>query len=57
MESDEEFFAERARQERAAAKASNDRPKKKSHLELAEAYQELSAALKAAHQPSLRSPG
>jgi hypothetical protein len=43
METDQEFFAHRAKH-RAAAEGAEDMPARKAHLELAAGYLELSAA-------------
>jgi hypothetical protein len=56
MESDQEFFAHRAKQERAAAEDAEDMRARKAHLELAAGYLEISNALETAHRPTLVRP-
>ena len=45
MESDRVFFARRADEERAAAAEARDKNAKQSHLQLADDYERMSAAL------------
>ncbi len=53
MNSDEEYFAQLADDERVAAELAKDSDAREVHLELAEEHDELSAALERAHRPSL----
>lgn len=54
MKSDKEFFAHCAEQERAAARRSSDDRMRKTHLERANAYDDLSRALDEAQRPTLK---
>jgi hypothetical protein len=53
MKSDEDYFANRAEEERLAAEQADDGRARKAHLELADGYERLSAALEQAHKPTL----
>lgn len=53
MKPDEDYFAERAEAERNAAGEATDKRARAAHLELADAYEELSDALEQAHSPTL----
>lgn len=52
METDKEYFAQRAEEERSAAEQAGDKRAKTAHLELAEGYEELSEALEEAQRPT-----
>jgi hypothetical protein len=53
MESDKDYFANRAEEERFAATQTYDKRARSAHLELAEGYERLSDALEEAHRPTL----
>ena len=53
MESDKDYFANRAEEERFAAKQADDKRARSAHLELADGYEQLSDALEEAHRPTL----
>lgn len=53
MESDKDYFANRAEEERLAARHADDKRARSAHLELADGYEQLSDALEEAHRPTL----